>query len=80
MAKPCSEAGRTAYTRGTRSPIAARTSTSVLPMWLSEFCPVSALVKDLYNFTSDDAVITIAILVYGALFATGLCWLWFEKE
>jgi hypothetical protein len=49
-------------------------------MWLSEFCPVSALLKDLYNLTSDDAVITIAILVYGALFATGLCWFWFEKE
>jgi hypothetical protein len=41
---------------------------------------MSEFLKDLYNFTSDDAVIAIAVLAYGALFAIGLCWFWFEKE
>jgi hypothetical protein len=36
--------------------------------------------KDLYNLASDDAVIAITILAYGALLATGLCWFWFERE
>jgi hypothetical protein len=39
---------------------------------------MSEFFKDLYNLT--DAVIAIVILAYGALFATGLCWFWFEKE
>jgi hypothetical protein len=41
---------------------------------------MSEFLEDLYNLTSGDAVIAITILAYGALFATGLCWFWFEKE
>jgi hypothetical protein len=47
---------------------------------------MSEFLEDLYNFTSDDAMIAIAVLVYGALFASGLRsferWIqrWFEKE
>jgi hypothetical protein len=43
---------------------------------------MSEFLEDLYNLTSDDAMITISILVYGGLFATGLRWFerWFEKE
>jgi hypothetical protein len=39
---------------------------------------VSEFLEDLYSLTSDDAMVAIAILVYGALFATALRW--FEKE
>jgi hypothetical protein len=41
---------------------------------------MSEFLEDLSKLTSDDAVITITILAYGALFATGLCWFWFKKE
>jgi hypothetical protein len=51
-----------------------------LAMWLSGYYPMSEFLKDLYNLTSDDVVIVITVLAYGALFATGLCWFWFEKE
>jgi hypothetical protein len=40
--------------------------------------PVSEFLEDLYSLTSDDAMVAIAILVYGTLFATA--WRWFEKE
>jgi hypothetical protein len=35
-----------------------------------------------YNLTSTDAMIAIAIILYGALFATGFRWFerWFERE
>jgi hypothetical protein len=41
-----------------------------------------AFLEDVYNLTSNEAMIGIAILVYGALFATGLRWFerWFEKN
>jgi hypothetical protein len=39
---------------------------------------MSEFLEDVYNLTSNQAMIAIAILVYGALFATGLHW--FEKE
>jgi hypothetical protein len=43
---------------------------------------MSEFLEDVYNLTSNEARIAIAILVYGALFATGLRWFgrWFEKE
>jgi hypothetical protein len=41
---------------------------------------MSEFLEDLYNLTSDDVVIALTILAYGALFAIGLCWFWFEKE
>jgi hypothetical protein len=41
---------------------------------------MSEFLQDLYNLASDEAVITITILAYGALFAIGLCWIWFKKE
>jgi hypothetical protein len=43
---------------------------------------MSEFLEDLYNLTSTDAMIAIAVLVYGALFATGLRWFerWFERE
>jgi hypothetical protein len=43
---------------------------------------MSEFIEDLYNLTSNEAMIAIAILVYGALFATGLRWFerWFERE
>ena len=43
---------------------------------------MSEFMEDLYNLTSDDAMVAIAIVVYGALFATALRWFerWFEKE
>jgi hypothetical protein len=40
---------------------------------------MSEFLEDVYNLTSNEAMIAIAILVYGALFATGFA-RWFEKE
>jgi hypothetical protein len=43
---------------------------------------MSEFLEDLYNLSSNEAMIAIAVLVYGTLFATGLRWFerWFEKE
>jgi hypothetical protein len=48
----------------------------------ASYHPVSEFLEDLYSLTSTDAMIAIAIIVYGALFATGLRWFerWFERE
>jgi hypothetical protein len=43
---------------------------------------MSEFLEDLYNLTSNDAIVAIAVLVYGALFTTAVGWFerWFEKE
>jgi hypothetical protein len=63
-----------------RTPISRqdRRGTSLREGYRQSYYPVSEFLEDLYSLTSDDAMVAITILVYGALFATALRW--FEKE